>query len=69
MSQAWEEVSADKEMIIGSFKKCGIALAIDDSEDEEINIQGIDGYNVEDDDDEEFTDEEDPFTDSDSSEM
>ena len=42
--QAWEEVSADKEMIISSFKKCGIGLAIDGSEDEEINIQGIDGY-------------------------
>ena len=44
-------------------------MAIDGSEDEEINIQGIDGYNVEDDDDEEFTDEEDPFVDCDSSEM
>ena len=69
VGQAWEEVSADKEMIIRRFKKCGIALAIDGSEDEEINIQGIDGYNVEDDDDKEFTDEEDPFADCDSSEM
>ena len=69
VGQAWEEVSADKEMIVRSFKKCGIALAIDGLEDEEINIQGIDGYNVEDDDDEEFTDEEDPFADGDSSEM
>ena len=69
VGQAWEEVSADKEMIVRSFKKCGIALAIDGSEDEEINIQGIDGYIVEDDDDEEFTDEEDPFADCDSSEM
>ena len=69
VGQAWEEVSADKEMIVRSFKKCGIALAIDGSEDEDINIQGIHGYNVEDDDDEEFTDEEDPFADCDSSEM
>ena len=56
VGQAWEEVSADKEIIVRSFKKCGIALAIDGSEEEEINIQGIDGYNVEDDDDEELTD-------------
>ena len=52
MGQAWEEVSADEEMIVRSFKKCGIALAVDGSEDEEINIQGIDDYTVEDNDDE-----------------
>ena len=53
VGQAWDEVCADREMIIRSFKKCGIALAIDSSEDEEIHIQGIDSYTVEDDNDDE----------------
>ena len=61
VGQAWEEVSADKEMVKRSFRKCGIAVAIDGSEDSEINIPGIEDYAVEEDDDE-YTD---PFADCD----
>ena len=39
IGQAWEEVSSNKEMVQHSFKKCGIAVAIDGSEDEQINIE------------------------------
>jgi hypothetical protein len=65
VGQAWEEVSADKEMAKRSFRKCGIAVVIDGSEDAEINIPGIEDYAVEDDD--ENTDDElqDPFADCD----
>ena len=34
-------------MIIRSFKKCGIAVQIDGSEDDQININGLDDYKVE----------------------
>lgn len=64
VGQAWEEVSADKEMVKRSFRKCGIAVAIDGSEDSEINIPGIEDYAVKEDDDE-YTDDEDPFADCD----
>jgi hypothetical protein len=64
VGQAWEEVSADKEMAKRSFRKCGIAVVIDGSEDAEINIPGIKDYAVEEDDDE-YTDDEDPFADCD----
>ncbi len=44
--QAWEDVSADKSMIVRSFRKCGIALAADGSEDSEINIEGLTNYTI-----------------------
>ena len=77
---AWEEVSSNMEMIIRSFRKCGIALAIDGSEDSAININGLENYSVESDDesseergdevtgedtDDVISDEEDPFADLD----
>ena len=60
VGQAWEEVSANKEMLKRSFRKCGIALAIDGSQDDEINIEGVEMYEV--DSDDELTN--DPFGDS-----
>ena len=42
--QAWEEVSAEKDMVIRGFRKCGISVAIDSSEDDEINIKGLEGW-------------------------
>ena len=36
VGQAWEEVSAKKDMVVRSFKKCGISVAIDGSQDSEI---------------------------------
>ena len=64
VGQAWDEVSAKKEMVVSSFKKCGISVAIDGSEDSEIHIKGLEDYVVEGSDSvEEYTDEEDPFAD------
>jgi len=64
VGQAWEEVSANKDMIIRSFRKCGISVAIDGSEDSEINISGLDGYEVGESDSESTEDEDDdPFAD------
>ena len=39
-----EEVCAKPEMITHSFRKCGISIAMDNSEDEVIKINGIDHY-------------------------
>ena len=38
VGKAWDEISA-KDMIIRSFKKCGISVAVDGSEDDQINIE------------------------------
>ncbi len=64
VGQAWEQLSTDKAMIVRSFKKAGTAVAIDGSEDNEIHIEGLPAYKVEDSEDEEYTSEdedEDPF--------
>ena len=66
VGQAWEEVSTNSEMVIRSFKKVGIALAVDGSEDNLINIKDLDNYKIESSDDESddeelYTDDEDPF--------
>ena len=47
MGAAWEEMSSDTDMIIRSFKKCGISVPIDGSADSDINIAGLDDYTVE----------------------
>ena len=46
VGKAWEDLSAKKDMIIRSFKKCGISVAIDGSEDKEIIIEGLEDYTV-----------------------
>ena len=46
-------------MIIRSFKKCGIFVLIDGSEDDQIHIQSLDDYAIEE--EEDYTDE-DPFS-------
>lgn len=76
MGEAWEELSSKKDMVIRSFRKCGISLPIDGSKDEEINIDGLENYVVESDseandadpdnnagDSDVVTDDEDPFDD------
>ena len=40
------EISSKKESIVRSFRKCGISLPIDGSEDGEINISGVENYEV-----------------------
>ena len=41
VGKAREEICADKEMIIRSFKKRGISVPVDGSEDDQIHIQGL----------------------------
>ena len=41
---AWEEICDDEEMIVRSFKKCGISVSADGSEDDDIHIQGLVDY-------------------------
>lgn len=65
---AWEEVSSNKDMIIHSFRVCGIAVAIDGSADSEIHIKDLEDYSIGSDESsdsaEEATDsDEDPFAD------
>ncbi len=71
VGEAWEEISRNKEMVIRSFKKTGIAIAADRSEDNEINIEGLTGYTIESEEDDELdsddSSEDDPFADMDSS--
>ena len=38
----WEGVSAMKETVVRAFRKCGISVNIDRSEDNEINIKDLD---------------------------
>ena len=71
IGQAWEDISSNKEMIVRSFKKCGISVAADVSEDSEIPIEGLEDYMIEADssskEDSLFTDSDtDPFADLDS---
>ena len=71
VGKAWEDVSSKVEMVVRSFRKCGISVAIDGSEDSDININGLENYSVESDDesgdatDEDPEEEEDPFADMD----
>ena len=58
---AWEEMSRKKDMIIRSFKKCGIYVAIDGSEDNEINTESLEDYAVGESDEEATDDDADPF--------
>ena len=46
VGEAWKEVFAKPEMITRSFRKCGITIAVDGSEDEIININGVDDHTV-----------------------
>ena len=43
---AWSQVSQKKEMVQRAFKKCGISVSIDGSEDAAINIRGLEEYTV-----------------------
>ena len=46
VSEAWREVSSNRDMIVRSFQKCGISVAIDGSEDHLICIEGLGNYRV-----------------------
>jgi len=47
VGQAWESIHQElRHTIQRSFRKCGITVAIDGSEDQGINIRGLDNYRV-----------------------
>ena len=46
VGDAWEELLKNKDMIERSFKKCGISVAADGSEDFEIHFEGVEDYRV-----------------------
>ena len=58
---AWSQVSQKKEMVQSAFKKCGISVSIDGSEDAAINIRGLEEYTVRSTVSESESDEEDLF--------
>jgi len=43
---AWDKCMADGTSTIRVFKKCGISVPIDGSQDELINIHGLEGYQI-----------------------
>ena len=62
IGEAWEEPCANKDMIIRGFRKCGISVAVDGSEDN-INIKKLENYKVDSDDNDPFESEDDSFGD------
>jgi hypothetical protein len=46
VGEAWDRCTTDPSTIIRAFKKCGISVPVDGSEDECININGLEGYQV-----------------------
>jgi len=47
VDQAWESIHHELQQTIErSFRKCGITVAIDGSEDHDINIRGLVNYQV-----------------------
>ena len=44
VGQAWEELSQNRTIALRAFKKCGISVAADGSEDDEINLSGLEQY-------------------------
>lgn len=46
VANAWQKVSENKDMIIRSFVKCGITCKLDGSEDDQVNIRGLESYTM-----------------------
>ena len=46
VSTAWSKMSKKEDMISRSFKKCGITLALDESENADLNIDGLGDYEM-----------------------
>ena len=63
IGEVWEKTCANKDMVVRGFRKCGIPLAIDGTEDDDINIKGIENYQVNSDNDDPFESESDSFED------
>ena len=63
IGEAWEKTCANRDMIIRGFRKYGISVAVDGSEDNNYNIKGLENYQVDSDDDDPFLSEDDSFED------
>ena len=46
VGEAWSKVGKTKDSIIRSFKKCGLSVALDGSENDEVNIEGLPEYQM-----------------------
>ena len=46
VGKAWTEVGSNRNIVVRSFKKCGISLSLDGSENEEIHIESIEEYEL-----------------------
>ena len=46
VGKAWTEVGSNLDMVVCSFKKCGIFLSLDGSENGEIHIESIEEYEL-----------------------
>ena len=46
VGKVWTEVGSNRDMVVRSFKKCGISLSLDGSENGEIHIESIEEYEL-----------------------
>ena len=46
VGEAWSKVGKMKDSIIRSFKKCGLSVALDRSDNDELNIDGLPEYQM-----------------------
>ena len=46
VGEAWSKVGKMKDSIIRSFKKCGLSVALDGSENDEVNYEGLPEYQM-----------------------
>ena len=46
VGEAWSKVGTMKDSIIRSWKKCGLSVALDGSENDEVNIEGLPEYQM-----------------------
>ena len=46
VGEAWSKVGKMKDSIIRSFKECGLSVALDGSENDEVNIEGLPEYQM-----------------------
>ena len=46
VDEAWSKVGKMKDSIIGPLKKCGLSVALDGSENDEVNIEGLPEYEM-----------------------
>ena len=46
VGEAWSKVGKMRNSIIRSFKKCGLSVALDGSENDEVNYEGLPEYQM-----------------------